>query len=431
MTRLSNPGIAATALRGLLAATAFWTAAAAAQGVPASFDCGKAERAADRYICAHAALRWQDLALSRSYAAAKAAARGPARDALVSSQRDWLRERDRRCIADHSFKELSGPPNTLGNRAYACLYTVYLDRRRVLQDLGWQPAVPRDIDEIDLKPMAAQRPDVMAGATPGIAAIKTSPDGSMLAILLSGQKAGTPDQAWLYRVSGHKLVAATPKPGRGQAHPDGSPAAIESLAWQGDTLYARVATWHNGKREEKGAAVYAATVDGRKRLDKVPGNIQALLDGAAQRNAVRQDEVPENDQGTLRTVQGNHNFLVWTSDLGHGTVELSLRKRVRGSPAHLVAWSSSQPWSYVFDSARSQLIYAADTGITVLDMATHGERRIAGTSRGDLPLAVSVDRHLLVWSTRHECGDEIFTAQNEKKPQHFCIAHLPPLGGRK
>src|SRR3546814_2433171 len=37
--------------------------------VPASFDCGKATRAVDRFICANAALRWQDLALSRSYRA--------------------------------------------------------------------------------------------------------------------------------------------------------------------------------------------------------------------------------------------------------------------------------------------------------------------------------------------------------------------------
>lgn len=423
MTRLLNPRIAATALRGLLAIAAFWTATATAQSVPASFDCGKAERAADRFICAHAVLRWQDLALSRSYAAAKAAARGPARDALVSSQRDWLRERDRRCIADHSFKELSGPPpNTLSSQAYSCLNTAYLDRRRMLLDLGWQPAVPRDIADVDLKPLAAQRPEIMAGPAPHIAGIQASPDGSMLAILL-------PDQAWLYRLADHKLAAATPKPSRGQAHPDGSPAAIDALAWQGDTLYARLAIRH---KDSRGATVvYAATMGGLKRLDNVPGNIQALLDGAAQRGAVRQDEVPESARDILQTIQGNRNFLVWTQDLGHGATELSLRKRVRGSPPHLVAWSSSKPWSYVFDSARSQLIYAADTGITVLDMTSYGERRIAGTSRGDLPLAVSVGRHLLVWSTHHECGDELFTEQDENKPEHFCVAHLPPLGRRE
>ena len=57
---------------------ALGTTPTAAHSIPASFDCAQAERPVDRFICAHAALRWQDLALSRAYTAAKAAA-GPAR----------------------------------------------------------------------------------------------------------------------------------------------------------------------------------------------------------------------------------------------------------------------------------------------------------------------------------------------------------------
>lgn len=432
MTRLSKLGIAATTLGGLLALAPFWAAAATAQSVPASFDCAKAERAADRFICAHAVLRWQDLALSRSYAAAKAAARGPARDTLLASQRDWLRERDRRCIGDRTFKELSAPSSALGKQAYGCMNVVYLGRRQALQDLGWEALVPRDIDEIDLKPLAKQRPDIMAGSAPRIAGIKASPDGAMLAILLPSQELDLPGQAWLYRVADHKLVAATPKPQQGQNHPAGSPAAIQTLAWQGDTLYVRAGTWQaGGQAEHNATAVYAATMDGSKRLDKVPGNVQALLDGAARRNEVKQDEVPESDQGILETIQGNRNFLVWADDLGHGTVELKMRKRVRGSPAYLVAWGSWKLQSYVFDHDRSQLIYAADTGISILDMATRGQRRIAGTSRDDIPLAVSVGRHVLVWSTRHQCGDELLTEQDENKPERFCLAHLPPVVRRQ
>ena len=75
--------------------------------VPASFDCGKATRAVDRFLCANAALRWQDLALSRSYRATFSALSGPARAALVAEQRFWVSERDRRCAADRSFIELN------------------------------------------------------------------------------------------------------------------------------------------------------------------------------------------------------------------------------------------------------------------------------------------------------------------------------------
>src|SRR3546814_5189929 len=73
----------------------------------------KATRPVDRFICANAALRWQDLALSRSYRAALARLAGPARAALVAQQRDWVSERDRRCAADRSFAELNDPASSV------------------------------------------------------------------------------------------------------------------------------------------------------------------------------------------------------------------------------------------------------------------------------------------------------------------------------
>ncbi|HEU4806082.1 MAG TPA: hypothetical protein VFS91_09825, partial [Nitrobacter sp.] len=132
-----------------------------------------------------------------------------------------------------------------------------------------------------------------------------------------------------------------------------------------------------------------------------------------------------SDWDILETIRGNRDFLAWAFDLGHGTIELRTRKRVPGSPAYLVAWGGWGLWHYLFDTNRSHLVYAADTGITVFDMATRGERRIAGTSQGDRPYAVSADRSLLVWSTRNQCGDEFLTEQDESKPERFCLAHLP------
>lgn len=426
MTELLNVRVAAAVLGGLLALGSIRATSAKAEGVPASFDCAKAERAVDRFICAHAVLRWQDLALSRSYKAAKAAAVGPARHDLVSGQRDWLCERDRRCIADRSYKELSGPSNALRNQAYGCLNTVYLDRRRTLQDLGVKPLVPTGIAEIDLKPIAAARPEIVEGSGPRIAGIKASPDGSMLAILLPSLELDLPDQIWLYRVADRKLVAATPKPDQEQTHPDGAVAAIKSLAWKGDTMYARVATWGKGGEGGKGTtAVYAATVDVSRRLDKVPGDIDAALDEADRTGAVKQDEVPKSEWDILETIRGNRDFLVWAYDLGHGTIELRMRKRVRGSPIYLVAWGSWDLWRYLFDISRSQLIFSADTGLTAFDMTTHDGQRIAGTSRGDHPYVISADHRLLVWSTRNHCGDEFLTEPDGSVPERVCLAHLP------
>src|SRR3546814_19822236 len=74
--------LAGVALGGLLAlGTA--GAPAKAESVPVSFDCAKAERTVDRFICANAVLRWQELAMSSRYSAAKAVAVGPPLDEIV------------------------------------------------------------------------------------------------------------------------------------------------------------------------------------------------------------------------------------------------------------------------------------------------------------------------------------------------------------
>ncbi|TAN15097.1 MAG: DUF1311 domain-containing protein [Rhizobiaceae bacterium] len=388
---------AGIALSALFAAGTVWVAPVKAESVPASFDCSKAGSTVEKFICAHAALRWQDLALSRAYAAAKAEAVGPARDTLVLGQRDWVRERDRRCIADRRFKELSDPSTKLRNQAYDCLNIVYLDRRRELRDLAVEPLAPRHIGEIDLKPIATARPEIAEGDEVRIAGIKASPDGSMLALLLPSLEIDFPDQIWLYRVSDRRLVAATPKPDQNQPHPDGSPAAIKSLAWQGDTLYARVAVWSNeGESEEGTSVVYAATTAGSSRLDDVPGDIYELLDDVAQPGMVGQNEVPEEDWDILDTIRSSRDFLAWAYDLGHSTIELRLRKRAPGTPTTLVTWGGWELANYLFDAENALLVYSADTGLVAFDMETRAVRRIAGTSRGDRPHALSTDLSLLV-----------------------------------
>ncbi|HTN62954.1 MAG TPA: hypothetical protein VL147_15645, partial [Devosia sp.] len=176
---------------------------------------------------------------------------------------------------------------------------------------------------------------------------------------------------------------------------------------------------------------YAATMQGSSRLDDVPGDIYTLLDEAAQPGMVGQDEVPESDWDSLDAMRGNRDFLAWAYDLGHGTIELRTRKRVLGSPVYLAAWGSWSLWQYLFEPDRSQLVYAADTGIAVFDMATHGERRIAGTSSGDRPYAMSADQDVFIWSTRNMCGEESLAEQDESQPERFCLAHLPkPEAGK-
>ncbi len=101
-----------------------------------------------------------------------------------------------------------------------------------------------------------------------------------------------------------------------------------------------------------------------------------------------------------------------------------MRKRTTGSPPYLMGWGGWELASYLFDAKRSLLVYPADTGLAVLDMATRHERRIAGTSAGDRPHALSDDFSLLIWSTRNACGDELLAAQDESAPERFCLARL-------
>jgi hypothetical protein len=63
--------------------------------------------------------------------------------------------------------------------------------------------------------------------------------------------------------------------------------------------------------------------------------------------------------------------------------------------------------------------------LTVFDMATRGERRIAGTSQGDWPYAFAARSGLFIWFTRNACGDELMSEQDEDAPGHFCLSHLP------
>jgi uncharacterized protein YecT (DUF1311 family) len=428
MTRFLKIGPVCAALAAVLVFVL--TASAKAESVPASFDCRKAVSIVEKFICSRAALRWQDLALSRLYRAARAAVAGSARDDLLAGQRDWVRERDRRCIADRTFKELSGPSTELRDQAYDCLKTTYLGRRRTLQDLAAAPLSPRGIGAIDLKPIAAARPEIAEGGAVRVAGIRLSPDGALAAILLPSLELDGPDQVWLYRIADGRLVAASPAPDQQQPHPDGSPMAINATAWQGDMLYARVAIWSRDSESEEGAsAVYAATIEGRTRLEEVPADIAALLDGEGEPAGIGQDEMTASDGESPEAIRGNRDFLAWADDLGHGTIELKTRKRAAGSPAYLAAWGSWGLWSYLFDTRRSLLVYSGDTGITVFDMATRGERRIAGTSQGDQPYAVSDDSGLIVWSTRNTCGAEFMTEQDEDAPERFCFAHLPQPEG--
>ncbi|MGV7120824.1 lysozyme inhibitor LprI family protein [Sphingopyxis sp. 550A] len=390
--------------------------------VPASFDCGKATRAVDRFICANAALRWQDLALSRSYRAVLDKLSGSARAALVAEQRDWVSERDRRCAADRSFAELNDPASSVHDQAYDCMIIVYQGRRQTLGDRAAAPIATRVIGEIDLGPIARARPELAEKGRVPVAGMRLSPDGRHVAILLPSRELDGPDQLWLFRVADRKLTAVTPRPDTRAQHPADALTAITGLAWRGDTLFAIASLWGDGSDGESGpTAYYAATVAGSRRLPDRPPEAADRWESVTGGLVYREDEFSD-DLDAVESLRGNEGWLVWAADRGHGTVDLHIRARKPLGTPYLVAWGGWELASFLFDDARSRLNYPADVGIMRFDMATRAERRIAGTWRGDRPYAVSADQGTLLWVTRNACGDE--HEADPDAPERFCLAAM-------
>jgi uncharacterized protein YecT (DUF1311 family) len=390
--------------------------------VAASFDCGKATRAVDRFICANAALRWQDLALSRSYRAVLTKLTSPARTALVAQQRDWVSERDRRCAADRGFAELNDPASSVHDQAYDCMMIVYLGRRQTLADRAAAPIATRVIGEIDLGPIARARPELVENGQVPVAGMRLSPDGRHVAILLPSQELDGPNQLWLYRVADRKLAPVTPRPDTRAKHPADAVSLITGFAWRDGTLFAIASLWGDGSDGEGGPqAFYAATVDGSRRLPDRPAEAAGQWESVTGGLVYREDEFSD-DLGAVESLRGNQGWLAWTADRGHGTIDLRIRARKPLGAPYLVAWGGWDLASFLFDSARSRLTYPADIGIAQFDMATRAERRIAGTWRGDRPYAVSADQGTLLWATRNACGDE--HEPDPDAPERFCLAAM-------
>src|SRR3546814_17336200 len=128
--------------------------------------------------------------------------------------------------------------------------------------------------------------------------------------------------------------------------------------------------WNHADEGEAGTTVvYAGTMESSRRLDKLPGDIDALLDEAGLSDAVGQDEVPESDWDILDTIRGNREFLAWAYDLGHGTIELSIRKRRTDSPVYLAAWG---PWELARNHVDAKRVRSGKHVTVIVDMGGHG-----------------------------------------------------------
>ncbi len=442
------------------ALAAGWPSPSPAQTtVQASFDCSKAQRPVDRLICSEAALRWQDVAMARSYTAASASVTGSARDALLTEQRAWLSERDQQCVGKHRFAELTGSTRSA---AHACLLQHYRQRRQALQHrIGVVSA--NAITEINLEPLVAALPELVDDGNIVVTSAIPAPDGSMVALLLPSLELDGPDQVWLYRVTDGALRAVTPAPRRSDATTPPKctastipaatwraqakfgtlpatpcwPASLRAVAWQNGTLYTQVALWNtDGSGEENTSVVFASSMTSSRVLswDHLPAGVYALLDAHPVTSPDLDSDtspLPESQRDAAGLVAESARFQVWNADWGRGTLTLAMRQRAPTSPMQLIAWGSWELSHFLLDGGQSQLIYAGETGLMLFDLTTRSERRIAGTSSSDWPMTFTQHgaRGVLVWKTHGRCGETGTTATaSDIPPDRLCIAQLAVPG---
>src|SRR3546814_18225135 len=94
------------------------------------------------------------------------------------------------------------------------------------------------IGEVDRRPIACARPELVEDRQVPVAGMRLSPDGRHVAILLPSQELDGPDQLWLYRVADHKLTAVTPRPDMRAKHPADAVALLTTFACREGPLFA-------------------------------------------------------------------------------------------------------------------------------------------------------------------------------------------------
>lgn len=359
------------------------------RGVPASFDCKKATRPVDQFICGSAALRWQDLALARSYRAALNVANPEFRQTLQNDQRRWIRERDQQCAGKRSLKALQ---KEAGNAAYHCLLGSYQKQREGL--IGAAPNWwARGVTETAIKDIALARPDWQAEDR-SLFGGSLSPDSLHLALLLPddyGADALGANQVWLYHAGMTNGVAVTPNPSGRVPGADNEVMRIDTLAWGRDnTLYVRAWLW-GGKGEQHTRATYAAAPSDRTgRLISETPAIKVLLDKAEQEKQISIDVLPEEEQDAVvpNAVWGNAKHLVWVADRAHGTMELLTQENKPGAQPYLISWGGWELTQAVFDAGNGWLLYPGDFGFKLIELDTRKEWDIVIPGPQSRPLAM-------------------------------------------
>src|SRR3546814_13160643 len=107
------------------------------------------------------------------------------------------------------------------------------------------------------------------------------------------------------------------------------------------------------------------TIAGGRRLRDNPAEVEGQWESVTGGLVYREDEFPD-DLDAVQSLRGHEGWLVWTANLGHGTVDLHIRTRKPLGAPHLVIWGGWELAQLLLDNDSARLTYPPTTGLAQL-----------------------------------------------------------------
>jgi hypothetical protein len=192
-----------------------------------------------------------------------------------------------------------------------------------------------------------------------------SGDGTLFAVVLKDITIGDPEQVWLYEIRSQRLIPITEMAQASMS------IRIRDLVWDDDgTLYISAERIHVVARP----FFIAATMTQVNEIDSPPAQIANAFKRRA-RGEYRND---------LREEQSDR-YVVTLTNQGHG--DLSLRMRpANGGVRYEIMRGGWELESFLFDEARSEVLYPSGEAIITFDLQTRQSRYFLRGTGGDLRL---------------------------------------------
>lgn len=233
-----------------------------------------------------------------------------------------------------------------------------------------------------------------------------SPTGVLFALVLKDVTLGGPEQVWLYDTRSRRLVPVTETPHQS--------VAIKDIVWgSDDTLY--ISADHI---TGSGPFFVRATMTEAKNVSSPPSQIAETFVRRA-RDSHRGYPQPLRERR-------NESYVVRAINQGHGDIMVQVR-RAGGTAYQQIARGSWELVSFLFDGARSEVLYPdwIRGGIIALSLREGRARSLVTQPGGNVYLLDSTEHlHLVAYSSYGPCGAKPDYSNRVQQARRVCFANL-------